>query len=242
MADFPSSTWSVHPTENDIYGSEGIGAGRVINEFKLTQAIRGGVRRGHVISGFTLPSSGSRTAVSVAGGYAVIDGYTIYAPSALTISINNNVSGSTNARVWLQLVSSANKATVIKIVTVYTDAQQNNAILLGRLTTDATNVTAMEDNRSTGRILYGACTTAGATVEAGSGDWRWDSHPSTGVTRYQTDTAFIRAPNIIMASCTSGVLGFATGGAPNSTTKFEILTYDLTGGAADKTHSFIVIC
>jgi hypothetical protein len=191
-----NSVWSVSPTENDLKGAEGAGGGIVIQESKIGPSLRGsgqtGAANGYIVSGFTLPSSGSRTAVAVTAGTAVIDGFCIKGSTSLTIDVD----ASTTCWVYLQLLYASGLVSSVGIRTEYVEATKPvNAILLGKLTTDASNVTGMVDARPQRKISYGSVVgSTGAVLEYGSGDWV-ATRGSTGsytVTFY--GTTFLRAP------------------------------------------------
>ena len=235
-----SSVWSVSPTENDLAGAEGTGAGRVIQEKKIGPSLRGSGSTagatGYVLSGFTLPASGSRTSISVAAGEACINGYFIKGTTGLTISAN----ASTTAYVYLQLVLSSSLVSSVAIRTEYVETTKPaNAILLGVLTTDASNVTARVDARPQRKMVYGQVDSTGAVLDYGTGDWT-ATKTATGAYTITFYPAFLRKP-CVFATNHSTSTGMTAAASPGSTSVMTVETYNTSGGLADADFSFMAV-
>ena len=170
-------SYNVMPTENDHYGSGygGIGAGMIPQELTLTPLIGAqSVVAGHVVSGFTPPSSGSlsggKIQATVAAGEAVINGYRIIGES--TIAIEMTISDT--SYLFLQLEYDANSLVYRPVVYVDdgTYSRPLNSIPLGEVTCDATSVTATVDLRPQNKLLYGEVQGSdGSTIHRGSEYW-----------------------------------------------------------------------
>lgn len=235
-----SSVWSVSPTENDIAGAEGAGAGRVIQEKKIGPSLRGSGSTagatGYVLSGFTLPASGSRTSISVAAGEACIDGYFIKGTTGLTISAD----ASTTAYVYLQLVMSSSLVSSVAIRTEYVETTKPaNSILLGVLTTDASNVTARVDARPQRKMAYGQVNSTGSVLDYGTGDWT-SARTGAGTYTVTFSPAFLRKP-CVFATNHGTSIGMAATAIPTSTSVMTVEMYDTSGGLDDADFSFMAV-
>jgi hypothetical protein len=196
MAQFLVTNGAVFPTDGDANGGVP-GAGIIGTEANLSllwKYLRGGSN--FVLSGFTLPASGTRTSVLLPGGIAFIDGYIVS-----TTTGNGNLvtfSASTTVHVYLRLVLSGVK--VVGAMHEFIDgasepSQPANSVKLGKLITDANNVTSYTDERPNGRVVFGAVGVGGTSIDLpGSNDWTTGTQSGPSRRRVTFNTSFFRPP------------------------------------------------
>jgi hypothetical protein len=216
----------IYPTQNDINGGVPF-AGRRMYETTMVDLERNpGGLPGYVISGWTLPSSGSNTQ-TLTGGTAVIDGYLIKGTGTYAFTFDN----SSTDHIFLQLVYTSGLVTGLQVVANTASAPLPNAIKLGTVTTGASTVSSSKDMRPGNRRLYGAVTSSATVSDQGSGFWTVASG-GTGVYVFTWTTGlFLRAPTVTGAIC--GAAGQLTSELPNvgSATSSTVTTRNSSGTA-----------
>lgn len=218
MADTIITTATVWPSENDVCGSAGTGAGRLLREAFFAPHLRmaSGVVD-TVFSGFAVPSSGPP--FSVSSGEAFLYGYHIQMPSSLTIS-SDKMTASTTQYFYLRLDFSSGIVTQPVIETTTSATKPAYSIKLGSVTLDGSgNYSSRTDVRPGGKMSWGSVAADASTTDPGSQDW--SAHlDATGVFHVVFTTAFLRTP-ICVASSGVGVIAGASG---NSTTQITVST------------------
>lgn len=175
---------SIFPTNNDVFNaSASIGRGRALTEegLRVSLARAASARtRAFVVSGFAPPATGTSLSFSYNSGKAIIDGYLIDAPFGTTITLQ----ASRSNYVYLRLIKNAGLVTnaVIEVLDTATGSAVEDPIippdcvLICRLTTDGSQVTAVRDFKPfLGRLVWGVIEQATGPVyrtqESGSSDW-----------------------------------------------------------------------
>lgn len=221
----------VCPTENDVNGGTS-GAGRIPTEDTLGKLWRNPSGLvGYVISGWTFPSSGSRTGATCTGGTACIDGYVITGTGTYSFTFDD----ATTNYMWLQLVFVSGKVTSVQVQS-YTGATTYpaNAVYLGTVVTSGGNITGTTFRGPQNRIVFGRGGGAGGTItDTGSNHW---SISRGGVGTYTLTFGagvFGRTPCVIA----SGKDTFITA-SPTSATSCSVLSVNSGGTATDGEFSF----
>lgn len=223
----------VCPTENDVNGGT-VGAGIILTELNLADLLRfpnGAI--GHVVSGFTPPSTGSANRTqSIAGGVACIDGRVIRGSATTSVTFT----ASATEYWWLQLLYTSSKAVSLQYASSSSETTYlSNAIPLWKVICNATDVTTVTDRRPGGRRLYGTVNASKAISDHGSGFWSV-AGGATGVSTLTFASGlFIRTPIVVVSPTETNAEAFA---APSSATSCTITTTDLAAANADKAYSF----
>lgn len=194
----------VYPTENDVHGGNP-GDGLIHLEKNMVELFRGGMagggmlgRKGFVVSGFVVPSSGTLVE-SVTGGTAVIDGHLI---TPRTLPANNGLAfqASTTTNVYLRLMYDTNgKVTSAQLETIEGASEPTppaNSIKLGKVVTGASTITGATDQRPKRFCTYGRIKrTAGvwAIDEAGSADWTFNGTNTITYSPFERPPLFLQS-------------------------------------------------
>jgi len=194
----------IYPTEGDINGGVPF-AGRRQYETTVVETTRNpGGLPGYVISGWTLPSSGSKTQ-TLTGGTAVIDGYVIKGTGTYAFDFDQN----NTDHVFLQLVYTSGKVTGLQVVANTSSTPLANSIKLGTVTVNNASpptggqITSSTDQRPQNKRIYGICSN-GTINEIGSGGWSISSSTITFT------SAFFRKPIIQVTGESGGTVDDST--------------------------------
>lgn len=230
------STYCVNPTENDVYGGLSAGSGRILQESYFSQIARyeAGMP-GRVISGFVLPTSGSRTDATITAGSAVICGYHVVGTDNISVTFTD----SATTWVWLQLATSSGIVTGAQL---YLDtgawkpsAPTQPAILLGSVVVSGgTCQTSGYDLRSSNTRVFGQVNSDGAISHYGPGNWSV-SKGGTGIYTITVESGVFISLPCVLAVAYSGFTDVTV----SSATAFTVNTYNSSVALADRKFNFI---